>query len=402
MAMLSNLLIIEPETFQLNWLQELCRPFVKQTHRVFDGESAFEFISRQGMPDALICDLNMSGMDGVTFLRHLAEHERPAPVLLLSAASQDILHSVVKMASMHGVTIVGALKKPASRQQVSYCLQRFFAQRENRLPRVLSCYQPAQSELIAALDRREFHAYFQPQLCTSSGTLKGVEALARWLHPEFGILLPHTFIEPMTRYGLLSELSRQLLEQAVVEGRRWQELGIDLTVSVNVSPSALFEPGFAERVFDLLARYQLPGHRLCIEITEKENYADLSSLLETAARLRLQGIKLSIDDFGTGHASLLHLVQSPVSELKIDRVFVANMLDDLRYRSAIEACVSMARHLRIRTVAEGVETQEQARLLTRLGCDALQGFYFSPAMRSDAFVRWWHDRAGPLQWLSVN
>lgn len=391
MSTLASLLIIEDELFQLNWLYELCKPLATTVHRVRDGQAALNNIKRHGMPDAVLCDLNMPGMDGIAFLRHLAAYDKPCPVLLISAASQDIIHSVMQMAALHGVTICDALPKPVSRQQILDNLQHLpSAKKSIGIPS--DSYIPNREELVSALDLRQIQPYFQPQVCATTGKLIGAEALARWEHPERGTLSPAFFLDPLHQYALADRLSMQMLEQAVMRCRLWLDQGVEVPVSVNISPSELLDVNFADRVFAILERYGLPGHLLCLEITETEIYSDLSCLLETASRLRLQGIKLAIDDFGTGHASLLHLVQSPVSELKIDRVFVANMLDDERYRSAVHASLAMARYLKIHVVAEGVENKAQAQMLRQMGCDSLQGFYYSKAIHSHELVDWWHGR----------
>ncbi|MFM5599306.1 EAL domain-containing protein [Aeromonas veronii] len=397
MSILDNLLIIEDELFQLNWLHELCKPLAKTINRVRDGEAALKMIDLQGMPDALICDLNMPGMDGVTFLRHLAEFEMTCPVLLVSAASQDIIHSVVQMATLYGVTVSEALQKPVSRQQISDCLRCLPAVDERLTTRALAPYQPNRQELEVALAQQQIRPYFQPQICAVTGRLIGAEALARWEHPQRGTLSPASFIDPLYQHALVGQLGAQILEQSIARCRQWLDQGVEVSVSVNISPSELLDVHFADRVFTLLEQYGLPEQLLCLEITETEEYDDLSSLLETASRLRLHGIKLAIDDFGTGHASLLHLVQSPVSELKIDSIFVANMLEDARYRSAVHASLAMAHHLRLHTVAEGVETWEQAQMLKEMGCDSLQGFYFAPAIRSHELVDWWQSRSAVMQ-----
>ncbi|MFC3913892.1 EAL domain-containing protein [Pseudaeromonas sharmana] len=397
MTTLNNLLIIEDELFQLNWLHELCKPLAKNVLLAQDGAEALKMIAAQGMPDALICDLNMSGMDGVTFLRHLANDDDACPVLLLSAASADIIHSVVEMATLQGVFISDALSKPVSRQQISECLQQLPLVPPCPMPRGGTVPPPDRQMLEQALSQQQIRPYFQPQICVETGRLIGVEALARWEHPQHGILSPAYFIDPMYQHALIDQLGEHILEQSIIRCRQWLDQGVEVPVSVNIAPSELLDVCFADRVFALLDRHGLPGHLLCLEITETEGYDDLSRLLETSARLRLHGIKLAIDDFGTGHSSLLHLVQSPVSELKIDRIFVANMLEDSRYRSAVHASLAMARHLRIHTVAEGVETQAQAQMLKEMGCDSLQGFYFSPAIGANELIRWNQQRLALVQ-----
>lgn len=391
MSTLSNLLIIEDEPFQLDWLHELCRPLADTIHKVRDGLAAIDIIKQRGMPDVVICDLHMPGMDGVSFLRSLAQWELPCPVLLVSAASADVLHAVVQMAALDGVTVCDALQKPVSRQQLQEQL--------GHLPRPLKTphtathsFTPDRQELQQALEKQQFEAYFQPQIGAETGALMGVEALARWEHPTRGTLSPACFIEPLQRYQLMADLSWQMLGQSIARCRQWLAQGMELQVSVNVPPSALTEVTFADRVIALLEYQGLPGRLLCLEITETEDYGDLPSLLETASRLRLHGVELAIDDFGTGHASLLHLVQSPVSTLKIDRIFVANMLKDARYRSAVHLSLGMASHLDMHTVAEGVETLEQIQMLREMGCHSLQGFYFSPALHARELVPWWQHR----------
>ncbi len=393
MNKIERLILIEDDSFQLSWLHELCKPLANHIYPVRDGAAALASIDRYGMPDALICDLNMPGMDGIAFLRHLAVFDKPCPVLLMTAVSQEILHSVVEMAALHGLNIVEALQKPVSRQQISASLQQFSSARVDPAIRQKTEYRPQRDELLTALEHQQIRAYFQPQVCAVTGQLIGAEALARWEHPQRGILPPGVFIGPLCEHALYERFGAQILEQSIISCRQWLDLGIEMPVSVNIAPSELLDLGFTERTLALLDRHGLPGQLLCLEITETEGYDDLPSLLETTSRLRLHGIKLAMDDFGTGHASLLHLVQSPVTELKIDRVFVANMLDDNRYRSAVQASLSIARHLRLHTVAEGVENQNQARMLMEMGCDSLQGFYFAPAIAARELVNLWQQKS---------
>jgi diguanylate cyclase (GGDEF)-like protein/PAS domain S-box-containing protein len=234
-----------------------------------------------------------------------------------------------------------------------------------------------ESELRQALETGSIIPYYQPIIRLQSHDVLGVEALARWRHPVRGVLGPDVFIEVAEDTGLIRTLGQQILNQACREVRRYNtERGMTMGVSVNCSVRELDGSGLVESVTAALASSQLPGHLLNLEITESLFMEDLRHILPVLRELRALGVGLTIDDFGVGYSSLSYLRQVPVTALKIDRSFVSNLAADAEARAIVAALIPMAHMLELKVVAEGVETEEHARLLEDLGCDFAQGYLY--------------------------
>ena len=213
----------------------------------------------------------------------------------------------------------------------------------------------------------------------------GFEALARWHHPERGVLAPAAFLAVAQETGQIMEIDRQILASACGSVARWQALAPEggLTVSVNVSGMTLADPSLVPWVVRVLAESGLEASQLSLEITETMLVDDQVATTETLSRLRALGIQLSIDDFGTGYSSLLYLKRFPVGMLKIDRSFIDGLGRDRDDEVIVEAVVGVSQALGIELIAEGVETMQQAQWLLALGCDRLQGYLFSPAREAE-------------------
>jgi EAL domain-containing protein (putative c-di-GMP-specific phosphodiesterase class I) len=247
-----------------------------------------------------------------------------------------------------------------------------------------------------AVDRDEFHLYYQPLVELSSGTMTGVEALVRWRHPEHGLLGPARFIDLAERNGAIVPLGRWVLAEACRQAQRWSdELGQGAPyVSVNVAPRQLTEPGWLAEVAGVLADSGLDPGRLQLEITERAVLVDESATSETLTALRRMGVRLAIDDFGTGYSSLSYLRRLPVHGLKIDGSFIRGLRDvngatgveppmdlvDTPDSKIVAALISMAHALDLVVTAEWVETAGQARRLRALGCDVGQGNWYGGAV----------------------
>ncbi len=234
-----------------------------------------------------------------------------------------------------------------------------------------------ESELHRALETGCIVPYYQPIVRLDTKEVLAVEALARWLHPVRGVLGPDAFIEVAEETGLIRVLGQQVLAQACDDLRRFNA-GRDLALglSVNCSVRELDGAGLLDSVRRALEASGLPGHMLNLEITESLFMEDLRQILPVLRELRSLGVGLTIDDFGVGYSSLSYLRQVPVTALKIDRSFVSNLSTDAEARAIVAALVPMAHVLELKVVAEGVETEENARLLEDLGCDFAQGFLY--------------------------
>ncbi|MEV0240219.1 bifunctional diguanylate cyclase/phosphodiesterase [Streptomyces sp. NPDC050674] len=251
-------------------------------------------------------------------------------------------------------------------------------------------------DLRRALDAHEVHLHYQPKV-RFDGQVAGLEALVRWVHPERGKVPPDEFIAIAESSGLMPHLTEYVLETALGQVARWREQGLFVPVAVNVSPRDVHTPGFAGSVAARLARHGVPAGALQLEITEHVLLEDPQRAADTLNQLTAHGVKMSLDDFGTGYSSLVHLRRLPVSELKIDRSFVARLAVDTEDAEIVRCTVDLAHSLGLLVVAEGVEDDETWERLRDLGCDAVQGWLVAAAMPPEETTAWLRAR-GPRGW----
>ncbi|WP_050491064.1 MULTISPECIES: bifunctional diguanylate cyclase/phosphodiesterase [Streptomyces] len=234
-------------------------------------------------------------------------------------------------------------------------------------------------DLRRALDAGEVELHYQPKV-RFDGQVAGLEALVRWVHPERGRVPPDEFIAIAESSGLMPHLTEYVLETALAQVARWRAQGLCVPVAVNVSPRDVHTPGFAGGVAARLARHGVPAGALQLEITEHVLLEDPQRAADTLAGLTAHGVKMSLDDFGTGYSSLVHLRRLPVSELKIDRSFVARLAVDHEDAEIVRCTIDLAHSLGLVVVAEGVEDDETWERLRNLRCDAVQGWLVAAAM----------------------
>ena len=240
-------------------------------------------------------------------------------------------------------------------------------------------------DLRGAGQRGELVAYFQPQVALPGRQVVGVEALARWDHPEFGLISPTDFIPAAESSGLIAEIGHHMLDLAVQQAAAWRASGRGLDVAVNVSPNQLADDDYCEDVSAVLDRHGLDPATLTLEITETQPIADVPAVIECLLHVRGLGVGVSIDDFGAGHSSLEQFRRLPASEVKLDQSIIQGPVDDAYAR--LSDVLVEARERGLRIVAEGVETHEQLALAERLGCDRAQGYLIGRPMAAEAFVR---------------
>ncbi|QCX79298.1 Phytochrome-like protein cph2 [Streptomyces sp. YIM 121038] len=242
-------------------------------------------------------------------------------------------------------------------------------------------------DLRRALDAGDVELHYQPKV-RFDGEVAGLEALVRWVHPERGKVPPDEFIAIAESSGLMPHLTEYVLESALAQVARWRSQGLNVPVAVNVSPRDVHTPGFAGAVAARLARHGVPAGALQLEITEHVLLEDPQRAADTLAGLTGHGVKMSLDDFGTGYSSLVHLRRLPVSELKIDRSFVARLAVDTEDAEIVRCTVDLAHSLGLLVVAEGVEDDETWERLRDLGCDAVQGWLVAAAMPPSETTAW--------------
>lgn len=250
-----------------------------------------------------------------------------------------------------------------------------------------------QTGLRRALEKRELLLHYQPQIECASGRIIGVEALARWQHPDKGMVSPAQFIPVAEETGLIVPIGEWVLRTACRQAKAWQEQGIPpMRMAVNLSARQFKDPRFARRVLEILDETGLDARYLELEITESTLMDGLDSVNAMLQNFKRAGILISLDDFGTGYSSLSYLKRFPIDKLKIDQSFVRDVLTDPDDASLIRAVIAMARALRLTVIAEGVETQGQCDFLRALGCDELQGYHIARPMPAeqvlDFFMRY--------------
>jgi len=250
-------------------------------------------------------------------------------------------------------------------------------------------------ELRRAVEHEQFEVHFQPEVSLDDGRIVGVEALVRWAHPDLGLLAPSTFIDAAEETGVIVEIGRLVLDQAVRQVAEWSEaLGRDIDLAVNLSARQLEDPELVRLVAEALQRHGLDPHRLMFEITESVLIEDAERTVEVFRTLRDLGVRLAIDDFGTGYSTLLYLKRFPADVVKVDRSFVDGLGQDPGDSAIVAAVVRLAHELDLAVIAEGVETAEQLAHLRHLGCEQGQGFLWSRPVPPDAMAAMLRD--GPL------
>ena len=249
-----------------------------------------------------------------------------------------------------------------------------------------------ETALRHGLEQGEFHLYYQPKVVAADGNVCGLEALIRWDRTGHGLVSPADFIPVAEESGLILMLGYWVLNETCRQAAVWRSSGLDrFTVAVNVSALQFQQADFITHVQQALQRHGLDARYLELEITESLLMKDLERNIATLKALRELGLELLLDDFGTGYSSLEYLRRFPVTRLKIDRAFVTNIVDEPRECAIVRAMIELAHQLDMKVVAEGVETQQQAALLTRLDCDEFQGYYFCRPLAPANVLTWWLD-----------
>jgi EAL domain-containing protein (putative c-di-GMP-specific phosphodiesterase class I) len=243
-----------------------------------------------------------------------------------------------------------------------------------------------ENKLRQALEKEEFVLHYQPKVDTATRRIDSVEALIRWRSPELGLVPPMQFIPLLEETGLILEVGAWALRRAVLDHRTWMEQGLPaLRIAVNVSPIQLRKRDFVASVEEAMRPGAVPPG-IDLEITESLVMEDIEANMKKLEAVRVLGVSIAIDDFGTGYSSLAYLAKLPVHSLKIDRSFIITMLKDAAIMTLVSTIISLAHSFNLKVVAEGVDAEEQAEVLKRLGCDGMQGYLFSKPVDFDAIT----------------
>ncbi|HEY3828353.1 MAG TPA: EAL domain-containing protein [Solirubrobacteraceae bacterium] len=353
-------------------------------------------------PDALLARL---GNDEYAILQPLAGGA--SDVLALAAAAQAAMEGPI---ALDGVALnvevsIGIAVAPDHAHDADTLLQRADMALDHARARRgrVEVYSPEYDqsgaarlallgEVRPALERGEFVLFYQPQLDLASGRVSSVEALLRWRHPQRGMVAPLEFISLIEQTALVGPVTLHVLELALRQLAAWRADGLDLGISVNLSARNLHDPELAGQIAALLRSHAVPAAALTVEVTESAAMADPEIAVGLLQTLRTLGVGVSIDDFGSGHASIAYLARLPASELKIDRSFVSRMCESPRDAAIVRTTIDLARHLELRVVAEGIETAEVCERLAAMGCDTGQGYLISRPAPAEELTPWLRER----------
>jgi EAL domain-containing protein (putative c-di-GMP-specific phosphodiesterase class I) len=330
------------------------------------------------MPDIIMMDLMMPGIDGVELLRLLADKAKSAQLCLISGSDARVLNSARRLGSAHGLNVVAALEKPLTIQT----LNGFFDLMINEGKAANAV------DLAQAIVAGQFILHYQPVVELATRKVKGVEALSRWQHPDRGLVMPDDFMEQILQDGVMQNLTDFVIKNSVKQAAAWYHSGEKLTLAMNVTASTLLDLSLPDKIADLCKQHSLPAEMLILEVTETEAMRDVTRTMDVLLRMRLRNIGVSIDDFGTGHSSLRELQRMPFSEMKIDKSFVVDMAKNKDCAVIVNSIIDLGHNLGLRVIAEGIEDQRVWEMLCERGCDCGQGYFMAKAMAASDLMLW--------------
>ena len=388
-------LVAEDHEFQRSMIVRVLETLgAKGVYEADDGRTAMEITRELDHPfDIIVTDIDMPGMDGMSFIRHLGEAGVNASLIITSSLDRPLLDTIETMSAAYGMRLLGIIEKPLTQGRLAELIALHWRAKSNPERPRPGAAAFTLDEILAGLRADEFEPFYQPKVDLRTGRVKGVEALARWRHPRNGIILPYAFLGLLEDNSQISELTWSMLAQGASDCRAWRDAGLDLDVSVNLSGKQLADPGISDAITWQVSNQGLDPKYMILEITESAAITEVGRVLENLTRLRMKGFGLSIDDYGTGYSSMQQLTRIPFTELKIDQSFVMHAARQESSRLILESSLEMARKLKIVSVAEGVETQEDWNLLRECHCDLAQGFFIAKPMPAADFPAWVRDWA---------
>ena len=344
--------------------------------------------------ELVVLDLMMPGVDGIEMLRKFSALGRKPALVLVSGLDQRMLDSARQVAEAQGLRVCETLQKPFRPAALRAVLENM-AEGVVEQPAVAEAprkvaHRFGVADVARAIERGELVMHYQPQLRLTDNHWTGIEALVRWQHPVHGLLYPDAFIALAESVELALPFTEAVMDIALADMRQFiDRAGFTGSISINMPPAALTDVMFPERLLARLLASGVEHTRVIMEVTETSIAENVAISLDIETRLRMRGIRLSIDDFGTGHSNMERLHGAPFDELKIDMVFMRNSDTDPSARAIIRNSVELGHSLGMNVVAEGVETATTFEWLRSLGCDIAQGYFISrplPPARLEAWA----------------
>jgi len=384
---LPTLLVVDDEIVQRMIVSRMAEKMGYAAAAVATLEEATMFLRSRDV-DVIVLDLSLHDRDGIELLRDIARLRRDPLIVFISGFDERIRETAARLAVALGLRVAGTLAKPLQLDRLLAIIGEAPRVMARAAKNRLASLTPAMLE--AAIETGEIQCLFQPKVSLKDRRVVGFEALARWYGPGMGVIGPDTFIPMAERHGLIDRITVKILDSALAQLHIWHAIDPALEMAVNLSPCSLGDLKLPERIGEILHRNQIAASRLVLEVTEGAVMADYISAADILTRLRIRGVGISVDDFGTGHSSLLSLLRLPFGELKIDQSFVRGLLTDPDSTRIVRAVLSLAASMGLHVVAEGIETEAVARRLTELGTETGQGYLFAPPLGIAAATAFLH------------
>jgi len=336
--------------------------------------------------NVIVLDLFMPKIDGIELLRYMFDCNCKASIIFMSGKDIGVLHSAQNIAEELGMTVLGVLTKPFFVNQLEELLAKYVLYTSTTTTNTPEL--PSISDIRTAIDNEELYLVYQPQLKISDRAVLGVEALVRWEHPTRGLIPPGIFIPIAEENNLISDITSFVNKTAIRQQGEWLKAGIDLRMSINMSPKILDDLELPEKLTAYAIEVGASIENINIEVTETALMSDVVRYMDILTRLKMKGFTLSIDDFGTGYSSLQQLVRIPFNELKIDQAFINKIDTDKDCRTICEISILLAHKLDMTVIAEGIESEAVWKILKELGCDEGQGYWMGMPMLPNEIEPW--------------
>ncbi|NVZ69146.1 EAL domain-containing response regulator [Pseudomonas costantinii] len=351
-------------------------------------KQALGILQRGQRVDILLCDLRMDSIESLLFLRQAGQTHHVRSLILSSSFDVDLQQAVEALVPQLGMVLVGTLAKPLQREALSQLLMLYQRQSVVGAPRFPATALASELEVRRALIDGQIQPFFQPKFNLSSNEVEGVEVLARWCHPQRGVLPPALFLPVIERSGLLNDLLFSQLHRGLALQKKLKGRGHVLSFAYNLEAEQLAEPWLITRLVAVLKSHGMPASGITFELTERGPIEPGSVQQQSLVSLRMLGCRLSIDDFGTGFSNLQRLYQAPFNEIKLDASLVRNVVQDAKCQSIVTAVITLGRALGISVVLEGIETQAQRQALIELGGITGQGYLCARPMSTSDLLDW--------------
>lgn len=383
-----RIIVLKDHSFQraivVNILEKL------EGTKIFQAASSLEALSilkNEGPVDIAVCDLCMNDMDGLGFLQAVGQTGLVNSIITSSSLSEDLRFTAHQIISSLDMQFLGDLKSPSSPEELQCLLRKYIpAQRDKTAPEPPIFVDD--DRVCQAISNHEICSFYQPQFNLKTGEIIGAEVLARWPQTHGKILPPNSFLPSLERHGLMQELLNQQLHKGLTLQQRLKARGYELNLSFNLQPDQLSNSIFVSQVITLLRKYETKASSITFELTEGSLLDVSGASLESLFRLRLEGCRLSLDDFGSGFSSLRRLCKLPFNEIKLDASFSQGIIHETRCNTIISSTLEWGKAFDMTVIAEGIETEKQRKHLISLGCLQGQGYWYAMPMSDAELLQW--------------